>query len=184
MPPSEKLEPEPANSRPKRVAHYLILALIVVAVVVVSLPRLSEFGLHENENDAHALMVRLWPKLAQHMQPSSLGSKLEDTTIEALMQHSSGMLHWATDSEFLEHGTLLRRHGYLAELTVAPDGRPALRAWPWTAGKTGIQVFVGIAGGALAVHPNSKLEWSGPKSPPPFDALDAEHGWSPIEGEE
>ncbi len=163
----------------------LVTLLAIAAVLVtVSVPRLRGFALQANERDALATS-RL---LARALQRVELGP---DASIRQLVEEAQlGRL--LDDAEYLQAGSLLRRHGYLFRLTQAPpplhltgSGRTVLAgeapdpacvilAWPWDSGRTG--------GSALAVFPagpalgcaNEGGRWSGPEL---GSLLDRGRGW-------
>jgi hypothetical protein len=166
------LSPRSIEPAPRRVVHYLTLVAIAAVVVAVSLPRLSEFALRENESDARAMMTRL----AKALETRSGSPR----NVEELVRDTSGLLKWSTDTEFLESGRLLRRHGYLFELVAAGDRR-RVRAWPWSAGKTGNSAFL-FEREPLLAHANVDGRWSGLDHPPEVEAPDSD--WKPVVGPE
>ena len=130
----------------------LSLAAVLAVVVVVSLPRLRSLAVQENEADARATAEILAGAL-EELPATRL------PTLQELLQSSE--LASLDDAELLAQGTLLRRHGYLFEVTrLTADGRPALggegsgpaharavRAWPWAHGRTGVETFLVPVGG-------------------------------------
>jgi hypothetical protein len=88
------------------------------------------------------------------------------------------------DAELLQRGKLLRRHGYLFEVTyLAPSlslpamplcllpwpasalkGVAAIRAWPWVHGSSGDVAFLATAAGACLLNPNLGSRWHGLES--------------------
>lgn len=157
--------------------RYLTLVAIAAVVVVISLPRLREFALRENESDARALLSRLAATLEVHAAETP-------RAVEELVRADGGLAQWTTDGEYLEDGRLLRRHGYLFDVTFGADHRWAVRAWPWRAGRTGTRAFVDVAGAALVVHPNDGARYSGLRGAPNVGELDAAAGWREARGEE
>ncbi|MEM7309752.1 MAG: hypothetical protein AAF682_23960 [Planctomycetota bacterium] len=139
-----------------------VLAIMTV-VVLVSLPRLHDFALRENESDAAVLTRLLGQGLVQHAEP---GADLHD------LAERMGLDPRRDDLEWVESGRLLRHHGYLFEL-VPGRGEAIVRAWPWTYGETGRTAFVFRAEGGVFGHDNPGGAWTGPAQPP---ALSAE-GW-------
>ncbi len=138
----------------------LVGAVTVFAVlsvlVLVSLPRLQDFALQENEADAAGLTRALGQELAQ--DAAAAAPSLPDLVQRAGLSRGLDNLEW------LQDGRVLRRHGYLFEL-CADDGRPAIRAWPWHHGETGRAAFVFTAE-TLVGHGNHAARWSGPETPP------------------
>lgn len=147
----------------------LSLLAVAAVLVVVSVPRLRDLAVAENEADARATAqllastLRASPKSADGRGPS-LRELLRRPELDGALE----------DSELLERGTLLRRRGYLFEVTrLAPvlslpstpasllcgesgglHGMPAIRAWPWAHG-TGEASFLVTAAGATLVLPDS-----------------------------
>ncbi|MCC6408463.1 MAG: hypothetical protein IT453_14970 [Planctomycetes bacterium] len=150
--------------------RYLTLVAISAVVVMISLPRLREFALRENENDARVLLGRLASTLEVHAAE-------RPAHVADLVAAGDGLAQWMTDAEYLEDGKLLRRHGYLFDVVQGPDERLAVRAWPWHAGRTGSRVFVDLVGAAPLVHPNDAARWSGLAGAPELATLDAAAGW-------
>ena len=136
---------------------------VIAVLVVVSLPRLQAFALGENEADAAALTRVLGRELAEEGSPSlSLASLVEEAGLDP--KHD--------DLEWLDGGRLLRRHGYLFELTANKAGA-ALCAWPWTYGDTGRAAFVFRRDRGMLRHGNPSGAWTGPARPP----AGLEPGW-------
>jgi len=167
----------------------LSLAAIVAVLVVISVPRLQDLAKHENEADARVtaqILARALNSLPAAGEPS----------MRALVRRPelSGGL---SDAELLQRGALLRRHGYLFEVTrLAPrlslpaaplsllSGEKgvlgsvlAIRAWPWAHGSSGEAAFLVTASGASLRHPNSVLRWHGLESA--GVVVDELSGWRP-----
>lgn len=148
-------------------ADAAVLAAVAVVVLLVSLPRLREFALRENEADARTLVARLGELCAQGAPPASLGEVLARAPLLAARLE---------DAEWLGGGAVLRRHGYLFELDSSV-AQPIIRAWPWEHGRTGCRAFRWRTG-ALEGHPNLAGGWNGlPPSAP--DELSAAE-WRPV----
>jgi len=81
------------------------------------------------------------------------------------------------DMEWLDGGRVLRRHGYLFELSSA-GAAPVLRAWPWAYGKSGRSAFVAEPGGEVRRHANAEGGWSGLGCPPAAGCA----GWDTLDG--
>jgi hypothetical protein len=134
------------------------VAAVVAVLILVSLPRLHAFALEENETDAASLTRQLIQALA--------GVESEQPTLLELVG-ALGMEARTDDLEWIADGRILRRHGYLFELSGgASRASLSLRAWPWTYGETGRAAFQGTANGAVRRHPNPGGDWSGPEFPP------------------
>jgi hypothetical protein len=136
-------------------ADAAVLTAVGVVVLLVSLPRLREFALRENEADARRLTARLG-ELCERAQAAPVRD------LGALLASEQQLLQRLDDADWLADGAVLRRHGYLFGL--APDGQSVV-AWPWEHGRTGVQVYRS-AHEKLEGHPNPGGAWSGLASPP------------------
>ena len=148
-----------------RTRDVLCLCAVALVVVIVSLPRLRDFAVRENERDA-IRYARDLSALAETLDPSpdeegdvpvqTIGTVLANADRASLLQ----------DAELLHQGTLLRRRGYLFDLFRAAEGGWVVRAWPWEHGTTGLGAFVALSDGRAFGHPNPTRDWSGPDHPP------------------
>jgi len=156
-----------------RAADALTLAAVALVVLLVSLPRLRDLALRENESDALWLTRRL----------SELASAPDPHSVQELLAAAPDLLRQIDDAQYLEGGRLLRRHGYAFEVLETPgaeDGSMAVRAWPWRAGRTGGSAFVWTASGGLVSSANRAGRWSGERAPP-AEARPAGE-WAPVPG--
>jgi hypothetical protein len=166
----------------------LSLLAVVAVLIVVSVPRLRGIALQENEVDARATAQLL----AGALRGEAPGAA---PSLRELLQRDelSGAL---SDAELLASGRILRRHGYLFELTRLPLGlslaaspllflrpepaalgpMPAVRAWPWKRGSTGAASFLVTSAGATLVR--SDLPWEGPDDA--GAAIDGVAGWQRV----
>lgn len=150
----------------------MTLFAVVAVVVLVSLPRLRDFALHENETDAVSL-TRTLSRAIEGQGPE------RPATIGQLLTSDEDLQRRLLDADLLEEGRLLRRHGYLFDLCELEAGGVAVRAWPWNYGQTGLGAFVVLPDGRGLGHANEDRAWSGPDSPPsgpwppPREALEA-----------
>ncbi len=142
-----------------RLSSAAMLVAIGIVVLLVSLPRLREFALRENEEDARALVKRLAGLATREVQAA------EKPSIEFLLASDPAAKRQLDDAEFLDGGTRLRRHGYLFEVGDAADGI-YVRAWPWEWRKTGTSAYAWTPAQDLVAHPNAEGRWSGPQAPP------------------
>lgn len=149
-----------------RVLDALTLCAIAAVVLLVSLPRLREFALRENQSDAEKLVTRLGA-LCEARQP-----ELEPANIAELLASSKDLMRQLDDVELLDDGGTLRRHGYLFELAHV-DGRAVIHAWPWRYGHTGLAVYGWIRGTGAFVDANALGTWSGLSNPPPLVVANA-----------
>lgn len=180
--------------------RYATLFAIAAVVVVISLPRLREFALRENEADARALLARLGAALEAHAAERPLATEPALAVVDLLetggasrgaasdvvpsgpLTSSANPAHprGLADAELLDGGRLLRRHGYLFDVASGPDHRIVVRAWPWHAGRTGQRAFVDPLGAPPLAHANPKAEFSGPDGGPALQALGPETGWTQL----
>ena len=157
-----------------RFADAATLVAVGLVVLLVSLPRLRDFALRENESDARTLVARLGQLAEREAQVAESGN------VEALVAREPALLRQLDDLEFLDRGRLLRRHGYLFELLSGAGARAAgtnVRAWPWQYRKTGHSAYAWGPARALLVHANAGGEWSGPEFPPEV----ADPSWKKLE---
>jgi len=145
----------------------LSLLAVVAVLVVVSVPRLRGLALQENLADARATAQVLAHALAEHEADAGASVGLDELLASAPLDSLS-------DAEILAEGRLLRRHGYLFELTrlfapadatwggpEAERGLAAVRAWPWAHGRTGTKAYLILADGTRLEHPNDPPRWQG-----------------------
>ena len=154
-----------------RAADVLTLAAVALVVLLVSLPRLRDLALRENESDALWLTQRL----------SELATVRESRSVQELLEAAPDLRRQIDDAQYLEGGRLLRRHGYAFEVLAQPgaaDGSLAVRAWPWRAGRTGGSAFVWTASGGLLGNANRAGRWSGERAPP--TEADEAGEWAPV----
>lgn len=165
----------------------LSLAAVVSVLVVISVPRLQGLARRENESDAR-VTAQLLANALRACEPSASVSMRDLVRRPEL---ASGL----ADAELLQRGALLRRHGYLFEVTRLPPSSilatlplamfsgkggllgsmPAIRAWPWAHGSSGETAFLVTASGASLQHPNDSPCWHGLESAgQPLDELT---GW-------
>ncbi|HEX6882575.1 MAG TPA: hypothetical protein VF530_04285 [Planctomycetota bacterium] len=143
----------------------LSLLAVVAVLVVVSVPRLRGLALQENLADARATAQVLARALVERDASASVA-------LDELLR--SAPLDSLSDAELLADGRLLRRHGYLFELTrlfapadatwggsEAERGLPAVRAWPWAHGRTGTKAYLVLSDGTRLEHPNDPPRWQG-----------------------
>jgi len=153
-------------------AGLLALAAVVAVLVVVSLPRLHGLARRENQGDARATAELLARALAR-LAPEERGLPLEEVARRTRLTRA------LRDAEWLEEGRVLRLHGYLFELCLAPGPEPlydeklalalgpeehvrplAVRAWPWSS-TTGNVVFLATEHGPVLAHENEGGAWQG-----------------------
>lgn len=144
-----------------RAIDALTLGAIAAVVLVVSLPRLRDFALRENEADA----LRLTGRLADLVSSSEPALRTAD--VRELLDQAPALAKQLDDAEFLAGGRRLRRHGYLFAAVAAEAGAPWIAAWPWKHGHTGRAAYAWTAELGLVGHPNADGAFSGLAAPPP-----------------
>lgn len=167
------------------------LLAVVGVLVVVSLPRLRGLAVRENEVDAKST-ARL---LAGALRDMGSSPARKPGMREILRRPE---LLGLADAELLDGGTVMRRHGYLFEITCLPPtvtatcapaallgGEPAalcgllaIRAWPWDRGATGRFAFLATQKGGTLAHLNSDTRWAGVEAA--GTVLESLDGWSPV----
>jgi hypothetical protein len=155
-------------------AGFFSLVAVLAVLVVVSVPRLRGLAVRENEADARQTAELLVAALRRmELEPGEVPAMREVTRRPELARVLS-------DADLLAEGRLLRRHGYLFEVTcvnpplslAAPAAlltgsgaellqAIAVRAWPWAHGATGETAFLVTAGGARLRHANADAQWEG-----------------------
>jgi hypothetical protein len=149
-----------------RTLDAVTLCAIAAVVLLVSLPRLREFALRENQSDAQVLVARL----GEQLEAREDGARADD--VASLIEETHALSRQLEDAHFLEGGRLLERHGYLFELR-RDGGLTAVRAWPSKYRQTGLAAFCWTVGSGLSIDANESGRWSGRESPPPLVLADA-----------
>lgn len=167
----------------------LSLLAVVAVLVVVSLPRLRGLAQQENEVDAKST-ARLLASALREMG----SSPARKPAMRELLRRPE--LVGLGDAELLAGGAVMRRHGYLFEVTCLPPtvtatcapaallggesaalcGLLAIRAWPWDRGATGRFAFLATQRGGTLAHSNSDSPWAGVESA--GAVLESLDGWS------
>jgi len=140
----------------------LCLFAVAVVVVIVSLPRLRDFAVRENERDAIHFARELSTLAEEHVRD---GEPAMPVSIESVIE-ASGRTDLLQDAEVSSGGRLVRRRGYLFDLFRSAEGGWVVRAWPWEHGTTGLGAFVALSDGSTFGHANPERDWSGPEHPP------------------
>jgi len=175
----------------------LSILAVVLVLVLVSLPRLREFALHQNERDALET-ARLVARAMGELGHGAARPTIAQPTIAEVVEEAE-LGRQLSDAETFAEGRLLRRHGYLFEVVRVPalaveepagpgvvlaaegeGSRLAVRAWPWAAradGGTGGKALLALSGGAVLGHPNPRGLWSGPERPPTPTLGSGTAGW-------
>jgi hypothetical protein len=146
----------------------LTLAAVGVVLFLVSVPRVHQFALQDNERDAKSSLLTLFSTV--YADEGDRASR-QIPAPEAWDQEVKCRLY---DAHTSEGSALLQRHGYLLELAHRPDGSDFLRAWPTKHGATGRSAFLLDSERGLIEHENIDGAWSGPSSSRPDGT---EPGW-------
>jgi len=145
----------------------LTLCAVGVLMFLVSVPRVHQLAVQDNERDALSAIKALadeafTPELEMSLNPvhlsASLSSRLKDVRYDSSTK-------------------VIRRHGYLFDLAQAKSGEWFARAWPVECGQTGVNAFILGPSACIMTHPNEAAEWSGVLSERPTGDED---GWTPI----
>ena len=155
------------------------LASVVLVLIFVSLPRLRCFAQNENEADARATARLLARELGAAIQAAGeLGEVPPGTPPIARLTAKDSVARALSDSDLLEEGALIRRHGYLFRVVrvAAPTAAPprpgevlaatsepglAILAWPWEWGRTGHDALLATPDDRLYAHENAGAVWTG-----------------------
>ena len=146
---------------------YLTLCAVGALLFLVSVPRVHQLAVQDNERDALSAIRAL----AQEAFSSGLSAS---PTSEELSASLSSRLK---DVRFDPTSKVIRRHGYLFEVVRGEPGSEFARAWPARFGETGANAFILRPDGAIMIHSNETAGWSGFSSRRPTGA---ESGWAPI----
>jgi hypothetical protein len=147
----------------------LVLSAVGVVLFLVSVPRVHQFALQDNERDATSSLLIL----SKTVQAAAAGDSaarqlpLPDTWDQEI----NCRLY---DAHATEGSSVIQRHGYLLELAYRTDGTDFLRAWPTKHGATGRSAYLLDPERGLIEHPNLDGAWSGPSSQRPDGT---EPGW-------
>jgi len=180
----------PAARRGLSLSGALSLCAVAAVLIVVSIPRLRGMAQQENEVDACATTRLLAFALRAY------GEERAPTLSDLL--HMPQLAGLRADAELLERGRLLRRHGYLFELSrltpgvaftaapltplATPGGAPglphAVRAWPWEHGFTGRACFLATDSGATLRHANTGAHCEGTRGA--GEGCIPLEGWTPV----
>jgi hypothetical protein len=133
----------------------LSITAIGVLLFLVSVPRVHQLALLDNERDAQSSVRLLIPPVfgsQVHAAPAELPTVADLASILRTrlvdVQHQPG-------------ADLIHRHGYLIDVARDPLGRPIIRAWPSDHGQTGTRAFLYYSERGLLSHPNGDGRWSG-----------------------
>ena len=146
----------------------LTLSAVGVVLFLVSVPRVHQFALQDNERDATSSLLTL-SKTVQAAEGE--GSARYLPSPGTWDQEINCRLY---DAHTTEESSLIQRHGYLLEFVHRADGTEFLRAWPSKHGATGRSAYLLDPERGLIEHPNSDGAWSGPTSQRPDGT---EPGW-------
>jgi len=146
----------------------LTLSAVGIVLFLVSVPRVHQFALQDNERDAVSSLIVLSQVIhAAEGESSERALPLQGTWD----QEMNCRLY---DAHAPEGTSLIQRHGYLLELAHRSDGTPFIRAWPSEHGATGRSAYLFDLEQGLITHSNSNGAWSGASSLRPDGT---ESGW-------
>jgi hypothetical protein len=154
----------PSRRGALRIADVGVLVVVGLVVLLVSLPRLRDFALRENETDAANLVTRIG-RLCDGSVQAAERSNLHD-----LLAKDPQLGKRLDDAEYLDGGRVLRRHGYL--FTLLPGTSARVLAWPWEHSRTGHAAFAWSGEQHLVGNPNVDGAYSGMNAPARVDAND------------
>ena len=157
----------------KRILSPQTLTLSAVAglLFLVSVPRVHQWAVQDNERDAiSAIHLLVRPVFGTEVQAAPPDLPVMETLAEALRTR-------LVDVNYDPTTRLIRRHGYFFDVGRDAEGHAIIRAWPTTHGRTGTHAFLyGLPGGLLR-HSDPTGRWSGPEAMPPAGS---EPGWQRI----
>jgi hypothetical protein len=129
----------------------LALGAVAVLLFLVSVPRVHELALQDNQRDAQSA-VRV---LAEAAFPASATEKLSPYELSVALSER------LRDVRFHKDSGLIQRHGYLFEVSSDTKGSDLIRAWPVDHGETGVMAYMMDNDSPLRTHRNSNATWSG-----------------------
>ena len=129
----------------------ITLSAVAVLLFLVSVPRVHQLALQDNQRDAQSAVRALAKAAFPLSAPQSLSS----------YELSLALSERLRDVRYHKDSGLIQRHGYLFEVSTGPKGRDLVRAWPVDHGETGIMAYVMNQDASLMTHRNSNAAWSG-----------------------
>lgn len=172
----------------------LTLAAVVAVLFFVSLPRLRDLTVHENERDALSTARSLAAALGAGPGPDGV-------TMDLLVERAA-LAPLVPDAEFLEGGRVMRSNGYLFTPVELPAGHAltpwgawgllrsvlaretgaarGIVAWPCVRGHTGSVALLATAGGEVLGNPNERASWEGLAHRPRLGRTWRGQGWRSV----
>ena len=147
----------------------LTLSAVAGLLFLVSVPRVHQLAVHDNQRDAMSAVLLLVPPV---FNDADLGATPPSN--ESLSQELG---HRLNDVRYDPRSRLIRRHGYFLDVGLTHDRHGIIRAWPERHGRTGVSAFVYDRSRGLLSNPNASAAWSGAGSIRP-DGTEA--GWQPV----
>lgn len=129
----------------------LALGAVAVLLFLVSVPRVHQLALQDNQRDAQSA-VRALAKAAFPLSAEEGMSSYE---------LSLALSERLRDVRYHEESGLIQRHGYLFEVSSRSQGGDLVRAWPVVHGETGVMAYMMSQESPLQTHRNSDAAWSG-----------------------
>ncbi|MBJ01653.1 MAG: hypothetical protein CMK00_02140 [Planctomycetes bacterium] len=142
----------------------LTLAAVAALLFLVSVPRVHQLAVQDNQRDAQSAL-RALAKAAFQDPPEASATPRE---------LSVALSERLRDVRYHEPSGLIQRHGYFFEASSAPGGLELIRAWPVDYGETGVFAYVMGSDASLRTHKNVEAAWSGASSERPTGE---ERGW-------
>ncbi|QDU84973.1 hypothetical protein Pla163_20930 [Planctomycetes bacterium Pla163] len=198
-----RLAPSPTSKRSSAssrrglaASHVLLLVGVATLLFTLTLTRLQLFAVYENERDAVALLERMGRRLdAEHVlstSPATTVTSEPAPNLRDVVEAAKLSVGNPADAVWLQDGNLLRRRGYLFELSTSASGERFLRAWPWRVGSTGEAAYAFTRKFGLLGHVNRSGSsgvsrsravplWSGPGAAPQLGLGDGEEAWIVLE---
>jgi len=147
----------------------LTLSAVAGLLFLVSVPRVHQLAVHDNQRDAMSAVLFLVPPV------------FNDADLEAALPSNESLSqelgHRLSDVRYDSKSRLIRRHGYFLDVGLTPDRHEIIRAWPEQHGRTGVDAFFYDRSRGLLSNPNTSAAWSGADSIRP-DGTEA--GWQPV----
>jgi hypothetical protein len=177
-------------------SHVLLLVGVATLLSTLTLTRLQLFAVYENERDAVALLERMGRRLDADQvlvaAPAATVTSEPAPMLRDVVEAARMSVGNPADAVWLEDGHVLRRRGYLFELSTSEAGERYLRAWPWRVGSTGEAAYAYTREFGLLGHVNRSAPlgtsrsravplWSGPGAAPRLGLEDGEEPWIVLE---
>jgi len=149
----------------------LTLAAVAGVLFLVSVPRVHQLAVQDNERDAvAAVRFLITPVFGNEVHAAPAELPPTKTLGEGLRSRLG-------DVNYDPSTRLIRIHGYLMDVGRDTRGQAVIRAWPASHGRTGFQAYLYEPTRGLLSHPNTMADWTGSDSPRPDGT---ESGWESV----